>query len=93
MAQAARSGDQTSHPGAVAGPGVPTVRIGGAPAAVVGDQHICALPPTAGPHPATPFARGSLTVRIGGRGALRVGDTSGCGAQIISGAPDVSIGG
>lgn len=93
MAKAARVGDPTSHPGAVSGPGVPTVKIGGQIAAAQGDQHICALAPTAGPHPATPFAKGSATVRIGGRGALRVGDSSGCGAQIVSGALNVSIGG
>lgn len=93
MAPAARVTDQTSHPGTVGGPGVPTVRIGGLPAAVQGDQHICALPPLAGPHPPTPFPLGSLTVRIGGRGALRVGDSSGCGAQIVSGAFTVNIGG
>ena len=93
MAPAARVGDPTTHPGAVSGPGVPTVKIAGQPAAVQGDTHTCALPPSAGPHPATSFAAGSATVRIGGRGALRAGDSSGCGAQILGGAPTVGIGG
>jgi uncharacterized Zn-binding protein involved in type VI secretion len=90
---AARLLDVTLHPGTVGGPGVPTVLIGGRVAAVVGDTHICAFPPPAGPHPSNTFPTGSLTVRIGGRGALRVGDLSVCGAPIITGAPNVIIGG
>jgi len=90
---AARVGDLTAHPGAITGPGNPTVLIGGQPAAVAGDTHTCAMPPNAGPHPPTPFLKGSLTVFIGGRPALRVGDKSGCGAPIVSGMPAVIIGG
>jgi uncharacterized Zn-binding protein involved in type VI secretion len=90
---AARIGDPTGHPGTVAGPGVSTVLLGGQPAAVVGDMHSCALPPTAGPHPPSPFPSGSATVLIGGRPALRLGDMAGCGAPIVSGAPTVLIGG
>jgi uncharacterized Zn-binding protein involved in type VI secretion len=93
MLPAARVGDPTGHPGTVTGPGVPTVLIGGMPAAVVGDTHTCAMPPTAGPHPPSPFPMGSMTVLIGGRPALRVGDVSGCGAPIVAGAFTVLIGG
>jgi uncharacterized Zn-binding protein involved in type VI secretion len=93
MPPAARLGDATGHPGVVSGPGVPTVLIGGLPAAVVGDMHTCALPPLAGPHPPTPFPMGSTTVLIGGRPALRIGDISGCGAPIIVGMFTVEIGG
>ena len=93
MPPAARLTDPTGHPGTVAGPGVPTVLIGGLPAAVAGDMHACAMPPTAGPHPPTPFPMGSLTVFIGGRPALRLGDISGCGAPIIAGAFNVLVGG
>jgi len=93
MKPAARVGDPTGHPGAIAGPGVPTVLIQGMPAAVVGDLHSCAMPPTAGPHPPTPFPMGSVTVLIGGRPALRMGDMSGCGAPIVLGATTVLIGG
>lgn len=93
MPFAARVTDKTAHPGAIAGPGVPTVLIGGLPAAAALDLHVCAFPPLAGPHPPTPFPKGSVTVLIGGRGALRVGDLSGCGAPIISGMPTVLIGG
>jgi uncharacterized Zn-binding protein involved in type VI secretion len=93
MPPAARVTDPTGHPGMVSGPGMPTVLIGGLPAAVVGDMHACAMPPTAGPHPPSAFPMGSVTVLIGGRPALRLGDLSGCGAPIIAGAPNVLIGG
>lgn len=90
MPPAARLADPTAHPGLVVGPGVPTVLIAGMPAAVVGDQHACALAPI--PHPPTPFPVGSVTVLIGGRPALRLGDVSGCGSPIIAGAPTVLLG-
>ncbi|MGE0441808.1 MAG: PAAR domain-containing protein [Gemmatimonadales bacterium] len=92
MSIAARVGDPTSHPGSIAGPGVANVLIDGKPAAVVGDLHSCAMPPTAGPHPPSPFQQGSTSVSIGGRAALRVGDIAGCGASIMGGAFDVLIG-
>ena len=92
MPFAARVGDPTGHPGIIAGPGVPTVLIGGMPAAVVGDNHICAMPPLAGPHPPTPIALGSFTVLAGGKPMARMGDISGCGAPIIMGCPVVEIG-
>ena len=91
MPMAARTGDPTGHPGILTGPGVPTVLIGGMPAAVVGDMHACSMPPLAGPHPPTPIAMGSTTVIIGGRPAARVGDIVGCGAPIIMGMPTVLI--
>ena len=93
MPPAARMGDATNHPGTISGPGVPSVLIGGQPAAVVGTPHICALPPTAGPHSPTPITNGSMTVRIGGRAAARLGDKAACGAMIIKGARNVLIGG
>ena len=93
MPPAARVTDPTGHPGLIAGPGVVNVLIGGLPAAVLGDQHACTMPPAAGPHPPTPIATGSFTVLIGGRPAARVGDVSGCGAPIISGCFTVIIGG
>lgn len=94
MPAAARVGDNTAHGGSVIGPGVSNVLIGGMPAAVVGDMHICAIVPTpATPHPtSTPFAAGSVTVLAGGRPLLRVGDMAGCGATIIIGANTVIAG-
>jgi uncharacterized Zn-binding protein involved in type VI secretion len=69
------------------------VLIGGMPAAVMGDNHVCSMPPLAGPHPPSPIALGSFTVLIGGKPAARMGDISGCGAPIILGHPLVEIGG
>lgn len=91
MPPAARVGDQTVHGGAVVGPGVATVLIGGMPAAVLGDLHACAIPPP-GHVPSTPFTSGSSTVLVGGRPALRVSDPAGCGATAAVGAPTVMIG-
>lgn len=90
MPFAARVTDPTNHPGTITGPGVATVLIGGLAAAVVGDNHVCAIPT---PHPPTPITKGSATVLIGGRQAARVGDLTGCGAQIVAGMPTVEIGG
>jgi len=90
MPPAVRVGDPSVHGGAVTGPGVPTVLIGGMPAAVVGDLHACPIQP--GHPPTTPFAAGSATVLVGGRPAVRVGDTSACGAMVPVGAPTVLIG-
>lgn len=93
MFAAARVTDANGHPGTLSGPGMPNVLIGGLPAAVVGDTHTCAMPPTAGPHPPTPMLKGSLTVLIGGRPALRLFDLSGCGSPTIVAMPNVLIGG
>ena len=91
MTAAAKVGDVTNHGGTVTGPGVPTVLIDGAPAAVAMDMHTCAMPPPHAP-PVSPFPMGSMTVMIGGKPALRVGDTCICGAAVIIGAPTVIIG-
>lgn len=92
MPPAARVGDPTGHPGVITGLGVPTVLIGGQPAAVLGDLHTCAFPPPTS-HPPTPLVTGSALVLIGGRAAARVGDVAGCGAPIVAGLPTVLIGG
>jgi uncharacterized Zn-binding protein involved in type VI secretion len=94
MPSAVRVGDLTNHGGTVVGPGVPTVKIGGMPAAVMGDNHVCVIPPTpATPHPpSSPFPMGSVTVKIGGKGALRKTDACICGAMAAIGCPTVNIG-
>jgi uncharacterized Zn-binding protein involved in type VI secretion len=92
MAAAARVLDATSHPGVITGPGAPNVLIGGQPAARVGDLHVCAMPPPAGPHPPAPILTGSATVLVGGFPAARVGDSTACSATIVSGCPNVLIG-
>jgi uncharacterized Zn-binding protein involved in type VI secretion len=92
MPAAARVLDTTNHGGTVMGPGEPTVLIGGMPAAVLGDNHVCSLPPNAHQPTASPFAMGSATVLIGGKPALRAGDVCGCGASVAVGEPTVMIG-
>ncbi|HEY8103154.1 MAG TPA: PAAR domain-containing protein [Gaiellaceae bacterium] len=91
--------DQTSHGGSIVGPGALTVRIGGQPAAMVGDFAICPLstgtPPNAVPHVGGSIITGSATVLIGGRPAARVGDTiseTGSFATVLTGAATVIIG-
>jgi uncharacterized Zn-binding protein involved in type VI secretion len=92
MPPAARVGDVTTHGGTVVGPGVPTVLIGGMPAAVATDMHVCPLPPIVHQPTVSPFPIGSTTVLVGGKPALRVGDTCICGAAVAVGAPTVVLG-
>lgn len=92
MPPAARVGDLTLHGGTVTGPGVATVLIGGKPAAVAGDLHVCALPPVGHQPTASPFPMGSATVMISGRPAIRTTDPAGCGAMVAVGEPTVMIG-
>jgi len=72
--------------GPVTGPSVPTVFIGGLPAAVVSDLCVCAGPPDS-------IVKGSATVFIGGRPAARQGDMTAHGGVIVGGLPTVIIGG
>lgn len=92
MPAAARVGDVTTHGGTIAGPGMPTVLIGGMPAAVATDTHVCALPPVSHQPTASVFPAGSVTVLIGNKPALRAGDVCACGASAAIGAPTVIIG-
>lgn len=92
MPTAARVGDITSHGGTIIGPGSPSVLVGGMPAAVAGDTHVCPIPPNT-PHLTTSsFPAGSLTVMVGGKPALRSGDMALCGASVVVGCPTVNIG-
>ncbi len=70
--------------GPIVGPGVPTVLIGGMPAAVVGDMCTCVGPPDS-------IASGSGTVFIGGKPAARMGDPTAHGGSIVAGIPTVII--
>lgn len=92
MPAAVRVTDTTTHGGTVTGPGASTVMIGGMPAAVAGDMHVCSLPPTGHQPTASPFPSGSSKVMIAGRPAIRVGDACGCGAAAVVGCPTVMIG-
>ncbi|MCP3669618.1 MAG: PaaR repeat-containing protein [Gammaproteobacteria bacterium] len=93
MPAAARVTDTTTHGGTIVGPGVATVMIGGMPAAVATDQHVCSLPPIAHQPTVSPFPAGSGSVMIGGMPALRISDTCICGAAAVVGEPTVAIGG
>jgi uncharacterized Zn-binding protein involved in type VI secretion len=75
------------------GPGVSSVLIGSKPAAVVGDTHVCSLPPSGHQPTASPFPTGSASVFVGGRSALRTSDACICGAMAVLGEPTVMIGG
>ncbi len=72
--------------GPISGPGVPTVLIGGMPAATVGDMLVCTGPPDV-------IVKGSATVMIGGKPAARMGDMTAHGGSIVLGLPTVMIGG
>ena len=93
MPAAARVTDTTNHGGTITGPGVPTVLIGGKPAAVMGVLHVCSLPPNGHQPTVSPFPVGSATVLINGRPALRTSDACICGAMALIGEPLVIIGG
>jgi len=71
--------------GPIAGPGAPTVLIGGMPAARVGDMAVCVGPPDV-------IALGSFKVLIGGMPAARMGDMTAHGGAIVLGYPTVLIG-
>lgn len=72
--------------GPIAGPGAPTVLIGGLPAAKVGDLAVCASPaPDA-------IIKGSATVLVTGIPAARLGDTTAHGGAVTAGLPTVMIG-
>ncbi|NEA64531.1 PAAR domain-containing protein [Streptomyces sp. SID12488] len=104
MPAAARTGDPTNHGGVIATPppgaavAVARVLIGGRPAAVVGSLHTCVVPPHAALGPGNvilpnPAGLASGQVLIGGLPAARARDQTTCGAMILTGAPNVLIGG
>src|SRR3954447_6398826 len=102
MPPAARVGDPTGHPGVIGPPGVPTVLIGGQPAATASTVHTCSFPPPPPPPPPTPRPPPppstitppcGTTVLIGALPAARIGDMAACGAPIIMGCMTVMIGG
>jgi uncharacterized Zn-binding protein involved in type VI secretion len=73
---------------------VPTVLIGGLPAAVLGEATFCPAPSSPGvSHGPSPVTGGSTTVLVGGRPAARVDDPTGCGAVLAQGCATVVVGG
>ena len=71
--------------GPITGPGVPTVLIGGQPAAVVQDVATCVGPPDK-------VVSGSQSVKIGGKSAVRILDPTDHGGIVVQGFPTVLIG-
>jgi uncharacterized Zn-binding protein involved in type VI secretion len=98
MPAAARIGSTTTppHNGSLVGTGARTVLIGNLPAAVALDQsrttHQCSAPSNP-PHPVLPVQAGSATVFFEKQAAARVQDQISCGAQILTGAFTVMVGG
>ena len=74
------------HVGGPVSQGVPTVLIGGLPAATVGSMCVCVGPPDS-------IVKGSSSVIIGGMPAARMGDSTAHGGSVVSGLPTVIIGG
>jgi len=72
--------------GPILPPGVPTVLIGGLPAATMGAPCVCVGPPDS-------IIKGSAMVLIGGQPAARMGDSTAHGGAIVLGFPTVMIGG
>ncbi|MCD4732574.1 MAG: PAAR domain-containing protein [Bacteroidales bacterium] len=71
--------------GPIMPPGVPTVLIGGMPAATLGNMCTCTGPPDS-------IILGSTGVMIGGQPAARMGDSTAHGGSIVVGCPTVLIG-
>jgi uncharacterized Zn-binding protein involved in type VI secretion len=71
--------------GPIAGPGAPTILIGGLPAACLGDMAVCVGPPDT-------IAMGAPTVLFEGRPAARMGDLCAHGGTIVLGFPTVLLG-
>ena len=72
--------------GPILPPGVPTVLIGGLPAATATSMATCAGGPDT-------IVKGSMTVMIGGMPAARMGDMTAHGGVITLGCMTVMIGG
>jgi len=92
---AARIADPTAH-GGIISLGLPTVLIGGMPAARLGDLHVCPMVTGIVPHVGGPIALGSFTVLIGMMPAARLADMAVCVGppdMVAMGCPTVIIGG
>ncbi|HYJ82158.1 MAG TPA: PAAR domain-containing protein [Allosphingosinicella sp.] len=72
--------------GPITGPCVPTVLIGGLPAAKVGDFATCTGPPDS-------IIAGSSTVFVTGIPLARIGDACAHGGRVTAGCPTVIVGG
>ncbi len=87
MPGAARVGVDAAG-GTINGPGVPSVKVNGAPISVIGDAVAGHGKP---PHKSPTMSTGSPTVKAGGKPVCRAGDTATCG-HATSGSSNVNIG-
>ncbi|RRZ91685.1 PAAR domain-containing protein [Erwinia sp. 198] len=84
---AARLGDAIAHGGAIVS-GSGDVYTNNCSAAAMGmSVAVCAI------HGGAPVVSGSGSVFINNCNAARLGDVTGCGAVVVSGSGDVTIGG
>lgn len=93
MPGAARVGVDAAG-GTITGPGVPSVKVNGAPISVPGDAvaaHGCCGNPGCGKHCSATMAGSSGTVKAGGKFVCRAGDAATCG-HASTGSGDVIIG-
>ena len=91
---AARLGDPTVHGGVIV-VGMPTVLIGGQPAARITDMHTCPMVTVLVPHVGGPIILGSFTVLVGGMPQARQTDMLVCVGPpdaIMMGYPTVLVG-
>ena len=80
--------------GTINGPGVPSVKVNGAPISVPGDAvapHSCCGSPGCGKHCSATMVGSSGTVKAGGKFVCRAGDAATCG-HVATGSADVIIG-
>ena len=71
--------------GPILPPCVPTVLIGGMPAAPMGNMATCVGPPDS-------TVMGAATVHVGGRPLVRLGDPTAHGGTVVVGFPMVLVG-
>lgn len=83
MQQVARLGDKSDHGGTIISASA-TYVAAGPRGAITGDLHSC---PIRG-HGVTSLSSDSI-VKSKGQPVIRIGDKAGCGAAIITGAPNV----
>ena len=86
MGNVVRLGDGSSHGGSMISAGS-TVNVNGIKMCVDGDSHSC---PIRG-HGVTSVT-GTSSVTSGGKKIIKTGDVAGCGASVISGSPNVTVG-
>ena len=88
MRAVVRLGDSSSHGGTVI-TASGRVRVGGAPAARIGDLHSCPVPG----HGVTAITTGAARCKVEGSPVARDGDVVGCGAVLLASQARMIVGG